>query len=199
MFGSLQGFISALDAEGELLHISEPTSPILDITRYADRESKAPAASPSQWAAQFDPDHAGLGGRALLFENVTGCDFRLIINAFGSYRRMEIALGCAETGGFEAIANRLAELLKPQPPASIGDMLRAAKQFLPLLRVPPKRVRRGKCQDVVKLTERDEVNLMRLPLIKCWPLDGDPQAVGYDITAEQAAPGTAPGTAPGNS
>lgn len=191
MFGSLQGFIAALDAEGELLHISEPTSPILDVTRYADRESKTPAASPSQWAAQFDPDHHNLGGRALLFENVTGCDFPLIINAFGSYRRMEIALGCADTGGFEAIANRLAELLKPQPPASIGDMLRAAKKFLPLLRVPPKRVRRGKCQDVVKLAERNEVNLMRLPIIKCWPLDGDPCKVGYDITPEQA--GTAKG------
>lgn len=191
MFNSLQGFIAALDAEGELLRISEPTSPILQITRYADREAKMPAASPSRWAERFDPDHAGLGGRALLFDSVVGCDFPVLINAFGSYRRMELALGCDESGGFEAIGGRIAELLKPQPPSSVGDLLTAARRFLPLLRVPPRRVRRGKCQDVVRLAARGEVNLLRLPIIKCWPLDGDPSKVGYDVTPEQA--GTAKG------
>ncbi len=191
MFNSLQGFLAALDAQGELKRISEPTSPLLDVTRHADREAKQPAARPSTAAASFDPDHCNLGGHALLFDTIIDCDFPLVINAYGSYRRMELALACDETGGFEAIAARIAQLVKPQPPGSISEMLRAAKQFLPLLRVPPKRVKRGKCQDVVKLTERGEVDLTRLPIIKCWPLDGDPTAVGYDITPEQA--GTAKG------
>ena len=80
----------------------------------------------------FDPQLCELGGKALLLENVAGCDFPLCINVFGSYRRMEMALGCEAIGGFEAIAQRIAELTKPQPPSSLRDMLTKAKLFLPL-------------------------------------------------------------------
>src|SRR5690606_17895901 len=42
-----------------------------------------------------------------------------------------------------------------------------------------RRVKRGVCQEVVKLASRGEVDLTRLPLLKCWPFDGDPTRVGY--------------------
>jgi 4-hydroxy-3-polyprenylbenzoate decarboxylase len=191
MYASLRDFLGVLERSGELHWVRAEVSPLLEITEIADRHSKSPAPSKSRAAQSFDPMHANLGGKALLFEKVGGCDFPLAINVFGSYRRMEMALGCDAATGFESIAKRIASLAKPAPPRSLGDLLSKARQFLPLLRIPPKLKRSGPCQDIVILTSRGEVNLLRLPLIKCWPLDGDPRAVGCDVTAEQA--GTARG------
>ncbi len=184
---SLQDFLRTLESAGELHRISAPVSPILEISEIADRQSKSACSSLSAVARTFDPMHADLGGKALLFERVDGCDFPLAINVFGSYRRVEMALG----SDFEAIANRIARLSKPQPPRSMGDIIRKAREFLPLLRISPKLRSRGGCQEVVKLTSRGEVDLSRLPLIKSWPLDGDPRSVGVPMTPQQA--GTAKG------
>jgi 4-hydroxy-3-polyprenylbenzoate decarboxylase len=191
MYRTLRDLLAALETAGELHRVTGEVSPILEISAVADRQAKREAPSLSDKARVFDPRHYRWGGKALLFENVAGCDFPLAINVYGSYRRMEMALGCAESGGFESIAARLAELMKPQPPRSLGDLLSGARKFLPLLRAAPRGVRRGVCQEVVMLAERGEVNLLRLPLIKCWPHDGDPRSCGYDITPEQA--GTARG------
>ncbi|MCA9286295.1 MAG: UbiD family decarboxylase [Phycisphaerales bacterium] len=191
MHASLRDFLGALDRHGELQRIAVPVSPILEVAAIADRVSKSACPAPSRWAAAFDPMHAGGGGSALLFERVEGCDFPLAINVFGSYRRMEMALGMHEAGGFEAIADRIGALVKPQPPRTLGEGLAKARQFLPLLRIGPRSVRRARCQEVVRRTDRGEVDLTRLPIIKSWPLDGDPAAVGFGIDAEAA--GTAGG------
>jgi 4-hydroxy-3-polyprenylbenzoate decarboxylase len=183
----LQSFLARLESAGELHRVSCEVSPLLEISAIADRVSKGPCAGTSRAAEEFDPLHASLGGKALLFENVADSDFPLCINVFGSYRRMEMALGCdRDPGGFESIAQRIASLTKPSPPRSFGEMLRKAREFLPLLRIPPRMIRRGLCQEVVKLTSRNEVDLTRLPLIKCWPLDGDPRAVGWEVSPEEA-------------
>ncbi len=191
MYSSLQDFLIALEQAGELRRVQAPVSPLLEISAIADRVSKSPCPARSADAARSDPDHADLGGHALLFEDVEGCDFPLAINLYGSYRRMEMALGCHGKGGFEAIGQRIGSLLKPEPPRSLGEGLAKLREFAPLLRIGPKRARRAPCQQVVKLVERGEVDLTRLPLLKCWPLDGDPTAVGYNLTPEQA--GTAVG------
>lgn len=191
MYPTLGSFLGALEGQDELLRIGTPVSPRLVPAAVADAHARLPAALPSATAARFDPAHAGLGGRALLFERVEGCDFPLAMNVYGSYRRMESALGCAGTGGLESIAARIAALLRPEPPASLRDLIRRGRAFLPLLRVPPRLVRRGACQEVIRLTGRGEVDLARLPLIQCWPLDGDPAAVGCRLTPEEA--GTAAG------
>ncbi len=93
MPATLGGFLSDLEAVGELQRISAEVSPVLEIAEIADRASKSLCPSISRNAAMFDPQHCELGGKALLFENVAGCDFPLCINVFGSYRRMEMALG----------------------------------------------------------------------------------------------------------
>jgi 4-hydroxy-3-polyprenylbenzoate decarboxylase len=188
----LQTFISALDASGELHRITASVSPILEVTEIADRLALSACPSPSANAESFDPGRGRLGGPALLFENVEGCDFPLAINLYGSYHRMESALECAGShGGLEAIAARIGSLAKPQPPRSFGEIIAKIREFAPLLRIPPKTVRTGRCQEVVKRTDRDEVDLRRLPILKCWPLDGDPAAVDCGMTAEEA--GTAGG------
>ncbi len=186
MYTSLHDFLRELEQAGELKRINSPVSSLLEISALTDRVSKAQAPSVSDAARQFDPMHAEQGGHALLFENVQDCDFPLAINIFGSYRRTELALGCASTGGFPAIARKIGALAQPKPPRSFGELLQMGKQFMPLLRISPKLRRNGRCQDVVKLTERGEVDLMRLPLIKCWPLDGDPAAVHSGMDAELA-------------
>jgi 4-hydroxy-3-polyprenylbenzoate decarboxylase len=193
MARTLQDFIRRLDEAGELHRVRVEVSPILEISAIADRVSRSPCPQVSDAARRFDPMHCSLGGKALLFERIAGCDFPLAINVFGSYRRTEMALGCDRAGcGFESIAARIASLTKPHSPRGIGDMLARARELLPLLRIPPRRVGRAACQQIVRLASRGEVDLTRLPLIKCWPLDGDPRLVGYDIPPAEA------GTAGGN-
>ncbi|MBM4106113.1 MAG: UbiD family decarboxylase [Phycisphaerae bacterium] len=199
MFRSLREFLGALESAGELVRVREEVSPILEATEIVDRMSKSPCPRPSAAAQRFDPLHAHLGGRAILFEKVAGCDLPLAMNVYGSYSRVEMALGCGgvggahgrHAGGLEAIASRIAGLTRPQPPRSLGEAIARARQFLPLLRIGPRLVRRAACQEVVRLGSRGEVDLRRLPFVKCWPLDGDPAAVGFGISAQDS--GTAAG------
>ena len=85
-------------------------------------------------------------------------------------------------------------VISPSPSRRVDCVKRLAlgRKALPLLRSGPKLVSRGVCQEVVKLTEQGEVDCTRLPILKCWPHDGDPQAVGIEVTPEAA------GTAAGN-
>ena len=188
MFSDLQSFIAALEAEGELLRVRKRVSPVLEIAALAELESKARAASPPSRAARLaDPAAWDRGGRALLFEDVEDSDFPVLINAFGSYHRMELALGCHEgghtPGGFDGIAARIRSLTKPAPPRDFSELISKGRELLPLLRVLPRAVGTGRCQDVV-ITEK-QVDLTKLPFLRCWPFDGDLAAVGYpaDVNA----------------
>src|SRR4051812_27234432 len=99
MYDTLRDFVAALEKAGELKRVSARVSPVLEISEIADRVSKSPAPSlPSEATRRIDRRFCHLGGRAMLFEKVEGSDVPVLINAFGSYRRMEIALGCNEPG-----------------------------------------------------------------------------------------------------
>src|SRR5436853_1955836 len=99
MYETVREFVGALERAGELRRISARVSPVLEIAAIADRVSKERAPhGPSESARRNDPRFYHLGGPALLFENVEGSDVPVLINAFGSYRRMEMALGCNEAG-----------------------------------------------------------------------------------------------------
>ncbi|NUQ66943.1 MAG: UbiD family decarboxylase [Phycisphaerales bacterium] len=198
MYENLQDFVAALDKAGELKRISAKVDPVLEIAAITDRVSKSPAPyAPSARARATDPRCFGKGGHALLFQSVEGSDIPVLINAYGSYRRLEMALGCNEPGpgveagpstttdgaGFDALAARVAKLVKPEPPPTLLAKLQKIPELLDLAKLPPKRVKSGLCQEVV-VTGKD-VDLTRLPLIRCWPHDGDPGAVGYppDVNA----------------
>jgi 4-hydroxy-3-polyprenylbenzoate decarboxylase len=187
-YQDLQQFVRALEKAGQLHRIKTSVSPRLEISEITDRISKSPAARRSAHAEQFDPGHAHLGGQALLFENVEGASMPLAINTFGSYRRMEMALGC-EDGGFEALAQKVGDLAKPQPPVGLMNKVKKGLELAKVAALPPKVVKRGPCQEVVKTG--DEVNLFELPMIKCWPDDGDPQTCGFSLDPTDA--GTAEG------
>lgn len=185
MYPSLRDFVAALDQDGQLERVRDEISPVLEISARADRESKRDApGEPTASSLGNDPRRCRLGGKALLFENVTGSDIPVLINSLGSYRRMEMAIGAPE--GFDALGARIGELVKPEPPRSLGELWGALRKFAPLLRIPPKTVRRGACQEVV--TTGEGVDLTRLPLIKCWPLDGDLASVGYPADINHGLP-----------
>src|ERR1017187_8575702 len=84
-YRDLREFIRALEEKGELKRIAIEVDPILEITEFADRAVKS-------------------GGPALLFENPKGYGTPVLINAFASMRKMEIAL---EVASMEEIAARI--------------------------------------------------------------------------------------------
>ncbi|XAL99369.1 UbiD family decarboxylase [Phycisphaeraceae bacterium D3-23] len=192
-YASLREFVDALDAAGELHRVAEPVSCMLEVSAIADRVSKSAAANVSGNAEKFDPLHHTLGGKALLFENVTLPDgarseVPLLINAFGSYRRVEMALGC-EQGGLQQIADKVEQLVKPEPPTGLMNKMKKGLELAKIAQLPPKVVKSGRCQEVV--VQGDDIDLLKLPVIQCWPDDGDPRKCGYPLSPEQA--GTADG------
>lgn len=193
MFPTTQDFVRALDRAGELKHVHAPVSPVLEIPEIADRVSKSPAPHPpSDSTRRADPRHHALGGHALLFHNVQGSDFPLLINAWGSYRRVELALGCDSPdskgiAGLHLLADRIARLVKPEPPPTLLAKLQKLPELLELAKIPPRRVSSGLCQQVVIPEPR--VDLTRLPLLRCWPLDGDFASLGYPHDTNAAIPG----------
>ena len=148
-YEQLRHFVERLRADDELLEIDIPVSPDLEITEITDRVSKS-------------------GGPALLFNRPVGSEIPLLINAFGSERRMAAALGVDR---LDAIAERIHELLHTVPPATWRERLALIPKLLELGRYTPKRVRTGRCQEVV---ETENPSLDALPIMRCWPQDGGP-------------------------
>jgi 4-hydroxy-3-polyprenylbenzoate decarboxylase len=151
-YQNLHEFISELDRTGELIRIKAPVSKDLEITQITDLLSKSPG-----------------GGKALLFENVTGSRFPVLINAFGSERRICMALG---TESLDSLSERLSRFVRLEPPKSLGQLARLLPMGLDIMRFIPRRTRRAPCQEVVY--RGDQVDLTKLPVLKCWPQDGGP-------------------------
>jgi 4-hydroxy-3-polyprenylbenzoate decarboxylase len=163
---TLSDFLHELETQGELSRVKARVSPILEIAQIADRMSKSPAPHGHK---ELDRSPAGaLGGKALLFENVEGSDIPVAINTFGSYWRVNRALG---TENLEALATRVQQLVKPDIPTTLLEKMKKLPDLIKLGSFPPKSVRSGICQQVV--LEGDKADLTRLPIIQCWPLDGN--------------------------
>ncbi len=170
-YDTLQDFLAALGQRGELKRIAAPVSPILEIAEIADRVSKSPARdghNPLE-GSNFSgcvPPPQGTLNQALLFEHVAGSDMPLAINAFGSYARMHLALGCEN---FDALAAKLGELTRPEMPVGLLNKLKKGVDFLRLGNLAPKIRATGACQEIV---HTDDADLNALPIIQCWPDDG---------------------------
>jgi len=163
---TLSEFLADLEQNGELSRVQTTVSPILEISEIADRVSKTQTPHAHN---ELDRNPGGkLGGKALLFEHVAGCDIPVAINTYGSYWRVNRALG---TENLEALAARVQQLVKPDIPTSLLEKMKKLPDLLKIGSFPPKTVRSGICQQVV--LEGDRADLTRLPIIQCWPLDGD--------------------------
>lgn len=147
-YNSLQEFVQVLTREGELKRIGHPVKAELEITEIADRVMKS-------------------AGPALLFDNVVGKNIPLLINAFGSPKRMALALGVDDV---ETLAAEIAKLIQTKPPKTFKDKLHLLSELVKLAGIPPKTVKEGACQEVI---ER-EADLNILPVLTCWPGDAGP-------------------------
>jgi 4-hydroxy-3-polyprenylbenzoate decarboxylase len=149
-YRNLGEFVARLEAEGELVRIKEEVDPVLEITEIADRVSKSPG-----------------GGKALLFEKVKGSSIPVLINGFGSYKRMAMSLG---VGDIEEVAGQIDSLLNMVPPETIMDKVRMLPLLFDISKFPPQKTGSpAPCQEVVKVG--DEINLGEFPVLKCWPGD----------------------------
>lgn len=181
-YKNLREFVDLLEKKGELVHINTPVCTNLEITEIADRAMKSER-----------------GGKALLFENAVitgagghgatapqnnapshregagsmGYKIPVLINAFGSRQRMSWALGVED---LDEIAKKIELIL--QTPAALSqnpsflNKLGQLPQLIKLFESFPKLVPHSACQEVV--LKGNEVDLTKLPVLKCWPGDGGP-------------------------
>ncbi len=158
-YASMSAFAHRLEAEGELVHIAEPVSVDLEITALADREMKSPH-----------------GGKALLIERPRLADgtisaFPVLINAYGSRRRMSLALGVEDHRAIEA---QIGAIVKAKPPTSLREAWDLVRNGIDLVHTRPARVKDGPCKEVILHAKDGGPGLDLLPVLKCWPADGGP-------------------------
>ncbi|HTR30730.1 MAG TPA: menaquinone biosynthesis decarboxylase [Puia sp.] len=162
-----QEFIKALEAAGELVRIRTFVDPRLEIAEITDRVSKSGhrGKGPDEKAQGGQ----ALGGKALLFEN-TGTDFPVLMNAYGSERRMCMALGVRHLDDTTREIESLFRLLSG-PKEGLLDKLKLLPKLSQFASwMPAVRTGRGECQEVVMATP----DITKLPVITCWPRDGGP-------------------------
>ncbi len=149
---NLQQFIQLLEKSGELIRIKNYVNPKLEIAEITDRISKTPG-----------------GGKALLFEN-TGYDFPVLMNAYGSERRMCLALGVDNLDDVAKEIEGLFQMLAA-PKENIFDKLKMLPKLGQFASWMPKiKNGRGECQEVII----KEPDITKIPVITCWPKDGGP-------------------------
>src|SRR5208283_5326842 len=176
-YRDLREFVRKLESEGELRRVKAEVDPVLEIAevvQHLRREAlrgENPAGKKSTdnagaGAAHERPTPAGLGP-ALLFEKPKGSRYPLLINAFGSVRRMELAL---EVGNLQDVAARIRGFLDMQTPQGLFDKMKMLPKLMELGSVFPRSVKDGACKEVVR--KGSDVNLLDFPILKCWPQDG---------------------------
>src|SRR3954462_4488430 len=144
----LREWIALLEREGELVRIAAEVDPDLEVTEIVDRTVKS-------------------GGPALLFENPKGAKHSLLINQFGTERRMALAFGVER---LDDVARKVSDVLEMQPPQGLMDKVRGLQKLKSIADSRARTVKRGPVQEIV--LQGDDIDLSMLPIQRCWP--GDP-------------------------
>ena len=146
-FEDLRDWTAALERAGELKKIRTPVNPILEIAEITDRVSKT-------------------GGPALLFQNVEGHPgSQVLINQFGSARRMNLAL---EVDSLDQVADRIRHFMDVKSPQGFLDKVKMLPMLAEMGKFFPKTVSTGSCKEVIK---RDHLSVLDFPVLQCWPKD----------------------------
>ncbi|MEW5820434.1 MAG: menaquinone biosynthesis decarboxylase [Cyanobacteriota bacterium] len=150
-YKDLNEFIDVLRAQNQLMEFNDAVSCDLEITEITDRASK----------------ENGLPNKAILFNNVEGYKVPVLMNAFGSYERIKLALG-----GYypKEIASRIESLMVKNIKTGLLANLSLLPKLMEVANIPPKMVSYAPCQEVV-ITDLDQPILDKLPILKCWPGD----------------------------
>ncbi|OLC59297.1 MAG: hypothetical protein AUH89_06350 [Ktedonobacter sp. 13_1_40CM_4_52_4] len=161
-YDDLRQWITALKRAGELREIHTEVDPILEIAEITDRVSKGKydkSADKSVRATQA-------GGPALLFQNLKGHPgAQLLINQFGSQRRMNLAL---EVDSLDEVADRIRHFMDVKSPQGFLDKVKMLPMLAEMGKFFPKTVATGPCKEVIK---HDNFSLLDFPILQCWPKD----------------------------
>ena len=148
-YDDLRAWIAALDRAGELKPIRTEVDPLLEVAEITDRISKHPSQSP-----------------ALLFQNLRNYPgSQLLINQFGSVRRMNLALDVAS---LNEIADRIRAFMDVKSPQGFLDKVKMLPMLAEMGKFFPKTVATGPCKEVIR---RDNFSLLDFPILQCWPKD----------------------------
>ena len=123
-FRDLREWIALLEREGELVRVGAEVDPHLEVTEIVDRTVRA-------------------GGPALLFERPKGSEQPLLINQFGTERRMCLAFGVER---LDDVAAKLADVLELQPPEGLAAKVRGLKTLKSIADSRPKVVRTARAR-----------------------------------------------------
>ncbi|MFQ5654180.1 MAG: UbiD family decarboxylase, partial [Planctomycetota bacterium] len=145
MLANLRDYLDLLRREGELVEVTAPVDPHLEVAEIHRRVIAA-------------------GGPALLFRSPEGASMPLVTNLFGSARRVELAFGRRPRRLIERLVGLADTMLPPTP----GKLWGARDVGFELLKVGMKRRRSGPITAVVDRAP----SLDDLPIITCWHGDG---------------------------
>jgi 4-hydroxy-3-polyprenylbenzoate decarboxylase len=152
-YNDLREWIAALERDGELKRIKTEVDPILEIAEITDRVSKG------------KDGRGNPGGPALLFENPKGSDIPVLINQFGSERRMRMAL---EVNSLDEVADRIRQFMDVKSPQGFLDKVKMLPMLAEMGKFFPKTISSGPCKENIR---KEHFSLKQLPILKCWPLD----------------------------
>jgi len=152
-YRDLREFLAQLEAGGGLRRIRQPVSPVLEMTALCDRVLRA-------------------GGPALLFERAGDHAMPVLGNLFGTPERVMRAMGVRERAGLRALGEALAALKEPSAPNGLKEVVGMGSLLKTLWQMAPRQVQGAACQQQV--WEGPDVDLGRLPVQHCWPLDVAP-------------------------
>ncbi len=144
-YKDLPKFLEALEEKRLIKTVESEVDPVLEITEIADRISKK-------------------YGEAIKFTNVKGSKYPLVINAMGTYERLNMGLGVEN---LDEIAAQIEDYMDLSAYVTLKGKIKSIPKLAPLPFIFPKKVKHAPCQEVV-----EEPDLDTLPIIKCWPQDG---------------------------
>ena len=153
-YTDLRDFMTQLEKMGELKRISQPISPVLEMTEIGDRTLRK-------------------GGPALFYENVVHenkkYDYPVLANLFGTPRRVALGMGAQDVSELRAIGQLLSNLKEPQPPAGLKEIGKLGEMAKAVWDMRPKMEKHAAVHEII--LEGEDVDLTQLPIQHCWPGD----------------------------
>lgn len=156
-YKDLREFVAQLEKLGECRRIAVPADTVFEMTEIGDRVLRT-------------------AGPALLFEKPTRdglpVNMPVLVNLFGTPRRVAMGMGETETAALREIGKLLAYLKEPDPPRGLRDAWEKLPVLKQVLSMAPKETTNAPCQRNV--LEGAQVDLSSLPVQTCWPGDAGP-------------------------
>ena len=154
-YASLRDFISYLENKSQLVRVTEPVSPYLEMTEIQTRLLSEQ-------------------GPAVLFENVIGSngqsyEMPVLANLFGTVERVAWGMD-REPEDLRKIGETLAFLRQPEPPGGWREAIAMMPLLKTVVAMKPRQVTSAPCQEII--LQGDDIDLARLPIQTCWP--GEP-------------------------